>query len=172
MLGGIPPSIHYGGARKLASRRMPVRSLRLVFCSFNQLWESELRLYFNRWDIKSWYAPQLESGISEPYFSLGCWVEIDRTCWVEIFSTQHQNIIPSIENSLIRPLQRSWFCYTFICGFSQYLHVRKHHNLFHQSLTAGSNSSLWDRGHVGCWVEFHPPSLSDNDGGWLVARAV
>ena len=33
----------------------------------------------------------------------------------------------------------------------------------HQSLTAGVNSSLRACCHVGCWVEFHPASLSE---GW------
>ena len=34
MLGGIPPSIHHGGARKVASHGMPLRSIQLVFCGF------------------------------------------------------------------------------------------------------------------------------------------
>ena len=38
---------------------------------------------------------------------------------------------------------------------------QKHHNPIHQLLTARSHSSLRARGHVGCWVEFHPASLSE-----------
>ena len=84
---------------------------------------------------------------------------IDSRCWVEIISTQHQAIILRIENSL----QRLRFRYTLIYGFPRYLLPLKHHNPIHHLSTAGSNSSLRARGHVGCWVEFHPASLS---GGW------
>ena len=95
-----------------------------------------------------------QSEISQPCFSSGSWVEIDSRCWVEIISTQHQAVIPFTENPLtIRPLQRLWYRYTLIHDFSSISTCTKHHNPFHQSLTAVSNSSLRARGHVGCWVE-------------------
>ena len=47
----------------------------------------------------------------------------------------------------------------------QYLLTLKHHRLIHHLLTAGWNSSLRARGRAGCWVEFHPASLSE---GWNI----
>ena len=47
--------------------------------------------------------------------------------------------------------------------FPQYLLTLKHHSPIHYLSTAGSNSSVKARGHVECWVEFHPASLSE---GW------
>ena len=49
-------------------------------------------------------------------------------------------------------------------SISQYLLTLNHHNHVHHLLTAGSNSSLRARGHVKCWLEFHPVSLSE---GWF-----
>ena len=79
------PSIHHGGMWNVASQGMPVNSMSLFFHGFIQLYWPAWRLYFNRWDMKSWYAP--ESGISKPLLSSGCCVEIDRRCWVGIISS-------------------------------------------------------------------------------------
>ena len=53
------------------------------------------------------------------------------------------------------PLQRLWFRYTHIYGLSSISTKTKTHKPIHQLLTAGSNSSLRGRGHVGCSVEHH-----------------
>ena len=39
MLGGIPPSIHHGGAQEVAGHGMLVSSLRLISYGFNQLYD-------------------------------------------------------------------------------------------------------------------------------------
>ena len=96
-------------------------------------------------------------------FSSGCWMEIDRRCWVEIISTQHQAFLWRIDNSLIRPLQQLCFRYMFLFGFSSISTYTKTSQSHYQLLTAGSHSSLTAGGHVGCWVEIHPASLSE---GW------
>ena len=96
-VSGIPPSNHHGRAWKVVSPVMSFSSLRLVSHGFNQLLRPAMWPYFNGWDMKSLYAS--ESEISELYFSSRCWVEIDRRCWVEMISTQHQGVIPHIENS-------------------------------------------------------------------------
>ena len=101
-----PASIKSGHGKWLVMTKL-VTSLRVVFHGHKQ----PLPLYFSRRDMKSLCAPE-----SEPYFMSGCWVEIDRRYWVEIISTQHQATIPSIENSL--PLQKLWFRFTPIYGFS------------------------------------------------------
>ena len=53
---------------------------------------------------------------------------------------------------------------TDLLDFPQYLLTLKHHSPIHHLLTAGSNAWLRARGHIGCWVEFRPTSLSE---GWI-----
>ena len=54
---------------------------------------------------------------------------------------------------------------TYSCMFLNIYIYKKHLSSFHQSLTAGINSSLRACGHDGCWVEFHPHHClrGDND---------
>ena len=53
--------------------------------------------------------------------------------------------------------------------FSQCLLTLKRQKPIHHLSTVGPNSSLWARGHVGCWVEFHPASLSE---GWVYPKSI
>ena len=58
-----------------------------------------------------------------------------------------------------------WFRYRLIHGFSSIYTCTKTSQSHSPFITAGPNSSLRARGHVGCWVEFHPASLSE---GWII----
>ena len=59
-----------------------------------------------------------------------------------------------------------WLGHFKLCGsamhvfmkFPRNLLISKCYKFIHQLLMRGSNSSLRARGHVGCWVEFHPVS--------------
>ena len=95
------------------------------------------------------YEDVVCSGISR-------WVESDRRWWVEIISIQHQAVIPHIENSIIPPLLRLWFCCSIIYVFPQHLLILIHKNPIHQLLKAASNSSFRAHGQVGCWMKYHP----------------
>ena len=53
------------------------------------------------------------------------------------------------------------YVFQYLCG---YMYISKYISPIYQLLTTGVNSSFSACGHVGCWVEFHPASLSE---GWL-----
>ena len=115
--------------------------------------------------MRSWHAPDNE--ISEPYFFRGAgwkFCRQSRECWVQRISIQHRPVIPGIKTSVICPLLGRYSVTRLIMEFPQYLHTIKHHNSIHQSATAGPYSPRRARGHVGCWMEFPPASLSE---GWL-----
>ena len=64
-LAGIPHSINHGGHHgKWGVMTCQLASHGWFFCGLITYNNRALGLYFNRWDIKSWYAP--ESEVSEP----------------------------------------------------------------------------------------------------------
>ena len=143
--------IHHGGHGKW--RIMPYQvagwfSVVLISCI-------EHNCDFTSAGEKRWYAPKRE--ISEPYFSSGCWVEIDRRCLVEIICTQ----LCALQTHLFIHYKTCCSTGYLSTGNTQYWLTSKHHNSIHQLLLARSNTSLRARGHVGCLVEFHPASQSE-----------
>ena len=141
------PSIHHGGAEKVASHDRTVCSLKMVFHYFNQLQRLQLRLYFNRCNMKSWCTP--ESEICAVFF-------------VGMMGGNRQEMLGGKLTLFIHFKSCASATYFFM-GFPQYRLTPKHHDPIHQFLTARSHSSLRARGHVGCWEDFHPASLSE---GW------
>ena len=145
MLGGIPPSIHHGGARKAASHGMPVSSLRLVFRGFNELWQPALRLYLYGWDMKSRYAP--ESNISELYFSSGCWVEINRRYCVELIPHSIKPLSHTLKTNSLVHFKGCGSATHMFRDIPQYLHTPKHNTPIYQSLIDRRAYSSWP-----CWM--------------------
>ena len=89
--------------------------------------------------------------------------------WKSAGDAGWKQFLPSIK-PLFYALKTHLFVYFIYCGFATHsfmdfpihLFTLKYHNSIHHSFTAGSNSSLRTRGHVGYWMEFHPTSLSED----------